>query len=184
MRPITFLVAVLAVTPLSTVNAQGSMPVKAGDRVRVAFGTSECQPCLAVGLVAAFSTDSVALAVGNRTDTLRLPIASVTRFEVSRGRKSKTLSGMGIGAAIGVGTGAILGAIATSGECLFESDPCPGAGAVAGAVLLGVPGLLVGTIVGALTKSDRWEEVPLDQLRVSIAPQRDGSFGLGFSVAF
>ena len=35
MRPVTFLVAVLAVTPLSTVNAQDSPRVKPGDRVRV-----------------------------------------------------------------------------------------------------------------------------------------------------
>jgi len=32
-------------------------------------------------------------------------------------------------------------------------------------------------------KTDRWEEVPLDQLRVSFMPRRDG-FVLGFTVAF
>jgi len=33
-------------------------------------------------------------------------------------------------------------------------------------------------------KIDRWEEVPLDQLRVSFVPQLDGRFGFGLSVRF
>ena len=36
----------------------------------------------------------------------------------------------------------------------------------------------------ASIKTDRWEEVPLDRLRVSFAPQRDARFALGFSVSF
>jgi hypothetical protein len=45
-------------------------------------------------------------------------------------------------------------------------------------------GAAVGLVVGAFTKTDRWEEVPLDRLRVSIVPQRDGRFALGVSVSF
>lgn len=41
MRPVTFLVAVLVVAPLTRVTAQGPPPVKVGDRVRV---TSR-EPC-------------------------------------------------------------------------------------------------------------------------------------------
>ena len=50
-----------------------------------------------------------------------------------------------------------------------------------GAIGSGV-GLGVGTILGAPSR-DRWEEVPLDRLRVSFAPKRDG-FEVGLSVAF
>jgi len=42
---------------------------------------------------------------------------------------------------------------------------------------------VVGAITGAFIKTDRWEEVPLDRLQVSFAPQRDG-FAVGLSVAF
>jgi len=42
----------------------------------------------------------------------------------------------------------------------------------------------LGAVIGALIKTDRWEEVPLDALRVSFVPQRDGRFGLGMSVRF
>ena len=45
-------------------------------------------------------------------------------------------------------------------------------------------GALIGVAIGGFIKSDRWEEVPLDRLRVSVAPQVDGRFALGFSVGF
>jgi hypothetical protein len=44
---------------------------------------------------------------------------------------------------------------------------------------------LLGVIIGGfIWKTDRWEEVPLDRLRVSFGPQRDGRFGFGASVRF
>ena len=52
--------------------------------------------------------------------------------------------------------------------------------AVAGALL----GAGVGAVVGYFIKTDRWEEISLDRLRVSFAPQRDGGFVLGLSVEF
>ena len=52
-----------------------------------------------------------------------------------------------------------------------------------GVVAVGAVGAGIGAGIGALSKTDKWEEVPLDQLRVSIVPRRDG-FALGFSVAF
>ena len=45
-------------------------------------------------------------------------------------------------------------------------------------------GGVVGLLGGALIKSERWEEVPLDRLRVNLGPQRDGRWGLGASVRF
>ncbi len=37
---------------------------------------------------------------------------------------------------------------------------------------------------GYLIKTERWEEIPLERLRLGLAPQRDGGFALGFSVRF
>ena len=55
--------------------------------------------------------------------------------------------------------------------------------ATVGAVL-GVPtGMLLGTLIGASIKRDRWEEVPLDRLRMSFVPQRDG-FAFGLKIEF
>ena len=46
-------------------------------------------------------------------------------------------------------------------------------------------GLIAGWLVGVpFFKYEDWKQVPLDRLRVSVVPQRDGRFALGFSVAF
>ena len=44
-------------------------------------------------------------------------------------------------------------------------------------------GVVFGAVVGAMTEGERWEEVPLDRLRVSIAPTRNG-IGIGARIAF
>ena len=125
-----------------------------------------------------------------RADTLVLettecPLASVTRFDVSRGQKSRA----GIGILVGAGAGA-LGAViycsqdknelSDEGKCvLFDDDTTPFQ-----ALIFGAAGGIVGGFVGYLIKTDRWEEVPIEQLRVSLTPQLDGGFALGFSVRF
>lgn len=43
-------------------------------------------------------------------------------------------------------------------------------------------GLVIGGGIGALMKSDKWEDVPLDRLRVSVVPTRHG-FGVGARIA-
>ena len=46
-------------------------------------------------------------------------------------------------------------------------------------------GLIAGWLVGVpFFEFERWKQVPLDRLRVSVVPQPDGRFALGFSVAF
>ena len=139
-------------------------PVEPGARVRVTA------PDLGInkytGVLEGVVGDTLAV------DTLRLPLASVTRFEVHRGRKSRVGRGALIGAAVGVGSGAILGAVALSGYC--APDPCPVEAAAYGALYLVLPGLLVGTVVGALSKTDRWEAVPLDRIRVSLTSSGNG----------
>ena len=52
------------------------------------------------------------------------------------------------------------------------------------AFVLGAIGGLAGGIAGNFIKTERWEEIPLERLRVSLAPQGDGGFSLGFSVRF
>ena len=122
---------------------------------------------------------------GHPTDTLILgatecPLASVTRLDVSRGLKSNG----GVGAAIGFPAGALLTvayckAVDKTGCELFDDDLTPFLALVFGAL-----GGVVGGIVGHNIKTDRWEEVPLERLRVSLTPQPDGRFALGFSVGF
>lgn len=118
-------------------------------------------------------------------DTLVLESASyslpdVTRLDVYRGRKSwgwwkGALIGFFGGAAIGLGVGV---AVDEPGSELYGLRVALGGAIGAGS------GLLLGTWAGIAIRTDKWEQVPLDRLRVSVVPQRGGRFGFGVSAAF
>ena len=87
-----------------------------------------------------------------------------------------------VGGLVGLGVGGAVGAVIGLLVDEHGNDLAPSDAAFMGAGFFGVIGFAVGTTVGYI--SDRWEEVPLDRLRVSFAPQRDGRFALGLSVSF
>jgi hypothetical protein len=107
-----------------------------------------------------------------------IPLTSVERLEDFEGRHGHPWRGAGIGFLVGAVTGAVLGPYTVPGEGDTAERK-----AVAGAVLLGAAGALSGVVIGALIKTDTWEEVPLEGLRVSIAP-RGGGVGLGVHLEF
>ena len=193
MRPATMLVAILAFVPLVSATAQ--VPVRLGERVRVTGHFcqfySNClggQPEHRVGTFVAWKSDT--LVVQSNGDILALPLDSVTRLDVSWGRKTNTGKGAGIGLVLGGLAGAFIG-LASHEECVPRGwFSCIGpdfgseGAALGGALLGGLGGLVVGALIGSAVKTDRWEEVPLDRLRVNLAPQRDGRFGVGLSVRF
>ena len=112
-------------------------------------------------------------------ETTQCPLASVTRLDVIRGQPHAKL-GAGIGFAAGfVGAIVYCKTVDVSGCVLFDDDLTP-----AVALIFGGLGGLVGGITGYFIKTDRWEQVPLERLRVSLIPQPDGRFALGFSVRF
>ncbi len=167
MKRLSFIpLAVLAFTPLTGATAQEQPPpLEPGVRVRVSFDGERRS-----GTVVALESDTLALQ--SRRGTLQLLIASVTRLEVSRGRKS---FGAGKGALVGLLVGAALGAALDNRRDLGRYQALAEGATV---------GTLLGAVGGALIKTDRWEEVPLERLSVSFAPQRDGRFALGVSVGF
>ncbi len=195
MRHVTILVAVLTITPLT--NATAQVPVRPGARVRV---TTPPPPCPAwytsctrdsprhyVGTFVAWKGGT--LVVETKGHILALPLDSVTRLDLSRGRKTNT----GMGAVIGFFVGGLVGAgigYASYEECVPQGwfscigDFGPETLAVAGALIGGLGGLVAGALIGLEIQTDRWQEVPLDRVRVSMGPQRDGRFGLGASVRF
>ncbi len=176
--------AVLAVTPLTSVTAQEPPLVKVGDRARVSHdctyrGTRQrCQEDR--GTVDAVKADSIVLSAETDQSRMAILIASVTRVRVVRGRRGHLLAGVFVGAAVGAAAGLI--AISPEGTCTGSGNYGALCGGVV-AVSVGA-GAAFGALVGALVRTERWVPVPLDQLRVSFAPQRDGRFGLGLSVQF
>ncbi len=177
MRPITFLLPVLAV-------ACGGRPPpilapEPGDRVRVTAANLNIREF--EGRLRRLHNDSVVVRpeYGGAPPVV-IPLSSLTRLEIRR-RESRADAGGAYGAlagaAIGVGSAASL---CSSIDCEESTGVLylifGGGGALAG--------LVIGSIVGAQITTERWEEIPLDRLRVSFAPQRDGRFGLELSVRF
>jgi hypothetical protein len=108
---------------------------------------------------------------------MRCPLSDVTRFEAYQGRKSLTRQVMGIGFVLGAMTGF---AVAHRSDC---GDLDRAICIVGGVTLGGGAVLLIGAAAGAVIRTDRWEAVSLDRLRVSVLPHRDG-FGIGARIAF
>jgi len=163
------LVTVLAVASSTSIIAQ-EQALQPGQRVRVTVPSLDLSK----------HQDTFQRVAG---DTLVLSSAGyalpdVTRFDVYAGRKSH----LWLGAGIGLLAGAITGAVTWTsiGDCGFVDDSeCR----FYGSLLFGGVGAVAGGVVGLLIKTDRWEEVPLDRLRLSIAPTRNG-LGIGARIAF
>ncbi|MDH3456271.1 MAG: hypothetical protein OER90_05465 [Gemmatimonadota bacterium] len=173
MRAVALLAAFL-LAPLADALGQ-ELPLQPGQRVRVTV------PNLDV------SKQETQFQRLNR-DTLVVSSASyalsdVTRLDVWRGQRSVA----GKGALFGFVGGAVVGAVVgyslgdSEGFCVFacsaEAKGAWGAGIGGGA------GAISGLLIGALIKTDKWERVAVDRLRVSVVPRRDG-FGVGASIAF
>jgi len=171
------LFTILALASFTDATAQ-VLPLRPGQRVRVTAPT--------LGFVNQSATFQglhgdtiVAIA-----DSVRhYPLSSVTRLDVYRGRKSAWARGLLIGSITGGFAGVIGGLLLGDDPQQFylslTVEEKAGIGCAAGAV----SGALVGLIVGGLIKTDKWEKVSLERLRVSVVAQRNG-FGLGASIAF
>jgi len=168
------LVAVLLVLPLTAVVAQEAPPpLEPGTRVRVTAPDIDKYD----GTLQAMRGDTLTV------DTLRIAVESVTRLDVYRGQKSRVGKGALWGGVVGAVVGGVLGGIAM-GICSGSSTEECGLFIPLGALGGGALGAGIGAGIGAIAgPSDRWADVPLDQIRVSLVPRRDG-FALGFAVAF
>ncbi len=174
-------VLVIALAAAADLAAQQDTLVVPGARVRVTAPTVAENHL--VGTVAAVDADTLVLGVNHGTSScfgqgvtimkLSIPFASMTSLEVSRGKKSNVGKGLGIGFLAGAALGAAIGFAAGDdppGFLAFSSEQKAAAGAILGSLAGGV----IGGVVGATGPSERWETVPLDQIRVSLEPRGGG----------
>ena len=110
-----------------------------------------------------------------------IPLDKIDRLEVLKGKKRSSSKGVLIGMAAGAGIGAIAGA-GVNCDNLYDGDvgqmTCVG---LFGGIGAG-SGLLFGAIIGSISKTDRWVEIPRSDLNMEIAPQTQS--GLGLSLLF
>jgi len=135
----------------------------------------------------AFSDDSITLRVTETPSEFSLLLDSVKRLEVQRGKSSNARSGGFLGVLVGVVAAIPVALAEREGYTCTENSLAPCGGVwdplVAIPIIFGGAGGILGGVVGNLVKTDRWEEVPLDRVRVSFAPQTD-RVSFGFRIAF
>jgi hypothetical protein len=124
----------------------------------------------------ATSGDTLVLTAGI---AVMYPLADVVRLEILRGYRSHKWPGAVIGLVLGTAIGWRIGK-AIDGSC---TGWCYDYGQYAGPVVGALVGVGAGAVIGSSIRTGRWEKVPLDRLRVSVVPARNG-FGLGASIAF
>lgn len=176
MRRLVLVLGALAALP-AAVPAQSPW-LRPGLRVRVT--SADVTSPVVTGEIGAVGADSLVLLrrIGAR-DTLRMavPMAGITRLEVSQGRHSRWQTGLAIGLGAGALTGAIIGASSGS-DLLFTST----ANAFIGAVVFTPIGGTIGLVAGALTKHEDWETVPLGRPMVALRPGPGGRLNLGLRI--
>lgn len=110
-------------------------------------------------------------------DVIELPLGNVAQLEVSVGRKKRhPFAGM----AVGLGSGALLGALVCSAACqegFFTEEQSIGMAATAGAVA----GTLIGLIVGTAVVTEAWKPVELPTAPAMAVPGA-GRFSVGVSI--
>jgi hypothetical protein len=156
MPPRAWIAIVVMLIGPASLSAQDLAP---GSRVRVSVpGRS---PLL--GTLVRMSGDSVWVRGAAGVESRPLTRTPPAVLEVSRGSRSHTLTGALVGLA--VGTLVTVGFLAAF--CSDRDTLCDGDEQVRAAALLGLPAVAVGTGIGALVRSERWEVAPF-QLGLSL----------------
>lgn len=154
----------------------------AGARIRVARPKAEWR----VGTLIALANDTLVVRWADDSATARLPVAQVSRMDVSRGSERRIMSRLGRGLVIGAAAGAFLGVVGGALEDCEGELFCigPAGGAVIGATAFGVTGAVIGAVTG-LRPSERWERARLNSGRVALLlPTRRDGQAIGLAVAF
>lgn len=174
MRSTVTVLAIAFITCASGARAQENQPLVPGSRLRatVAFADSTThQADLRVihGDLVSWENERLRLRENTRGDTLEVALVRVKRLEVSRGLRGHSAEGVAIGLVAGVAIGVPLGLAAFKGqEDNLLSFGSSGQWALAYGAGFGVLGALVGALVGSAHKSEEWQLVPAEQIRVRL----------------
>jgi hypothetical protein len=173
VRHVTVLGTVVLLQAFSVAQAQEPLFVP-GVRVRITESDSATSGPHA-GTVVAAGRDTVVVRLDRGGETVPFAVAGISRLDVSQGLKGHTGAGIGLGFLAGVGVGAAVG-YNSCGTCGGGEDDATSKmlSALAWGGIIGAGGALVGGLIGAHYKTDRWEEVPASRWRLSAAPRWGG----------
>lgn len=189
-----FAVAILLLPGATALAEEPAAWLEPGARVRL---TLPCEPgrlpaaggpadaCQEEGRVVSIQGDTVTLAASESARSYTL--AATSRIEVSRGSRSAWRVGAGAGFLVGAaGTFAVLNQGESTNPCdsSANQDAIGMGGCVGLAAAAGVAAAGVGALIGKLFRTEDWQEVPVDRVRVSLWPQAGARFRVAVAVAF
>ena len=158
------------------VRAEEGPPLQPGQRLRVTAVAPGRFTGVTVGSLVKVGPDSVTLLDPERSAVTELPLNSITRIEVSQGKRRHTWQGALIGAGVG-GLGALAIAADSSTLCTDPSGtprPCTSSEKVAlGALVVGFWAGL-GAWLGHRKQSEDWSNSTVERLRVTVRRERGG----------
>lgn len=181
---------VLVVILAGTASGQeaGTLPpgVQVGARVRA----STPRAATVTGRLVAASADTLRVLRDRAADTVSVAVSRLTSLDLSTGQHKRRLAGAAIGFFGGAALGAVVGAVtyrkqACAPGTWFCDYPGRAGDMVAGAVLFGGAGTIVGAIVGA-GRADTWQRViPRETTQVGlVVPGAAGRLAVGASLRF
>jgi hypothetical protein len=152
--------------------------LRAGDRIRYRPPGSGG---LSTGRVVDIQEGWLLVQPGPNREPVRVAVSSLARLEVHRGRRSLAKEGAILGFLPGAIYGGLFGAY---GACDDQGSGCnPLGGALLGALMVGGVTSGAGALIGLPFKTDRWEKLPVRNVRVAVIPTR-GGVGASVSVGF
>jgi hypothetical protein len=171
MRSGSSLLIVLLCTVTAVPTGAASAMPEPGTRIRLTARMPERGRW--IGPFVSVANDTVTMRDGEMNNALvTVPALHVMRFEISRGKHPNGLRGAGLGLALGPLLGAGVGYASYSGNGGNDGYLVSSAGesAAVGAAVFGIIGVAVGAAIGALTHSERWRALPLENLRSAARP--------------
>jgi hypothetical protein len=183
MRAAASILSLSVMVPLASLSAQTQPPIERGARVRII--ATDCRLYRQSAEFEALRGDELIVVTDS---TVRCPLSSVGRLEVRSGQRGRTGFGAIIGGLAGVVTGSVIGGHAAA-RCEEDRDPLSQSNWCGMLTLTGglaglAGGAAIGAVVGSLMKTDRWVEVPLDQVTASLVWKRGNRLGIGMSLEF
>jgi hypothetical protein len=154
--------------------------VDPGDRVRLSTRSMEKK----TGVVESATADTLLIRLDGEIRSLSVPIADLTRIEVSHGERGRCAAAWSKGkwgALIGAVPGAI--SLALQHEQVGDDGSSAGEAALLGAWSGGLFGGLIGAAIGALNPGEAWERVSLSP-SFQIGSGGRGGVSLQVTVAF
>jgi len=135
------------------------------------------------GAVVSLGAEGLVAGVPQTGSTGKYPLSDIAKLEVSQGRRRPVLRDATIGFVGGASVGAILGALSYKQPDIIVGNRSDAMWL--GAFLGGVPGLLIGGIVG-LVPRDRWQRVNVDGnvVRLNMRTLPRSRTGIELALAF